>query len=213
MYIGPTAAAHLHAVWEPLRLVWKAQAFRRPQSARVLLSPTQFVVRCDTGPLVRPIQQMFSFGDKPLLDEGWKEVREQIRREPVSRIFNDRPPLRGWRKYFGCPTGPTLGSPMYRQVLARRFAIGYRVDQGMWCQTFENGWPLSDTRLLKDPSPVGLFVAAELDAQWFTGLPFGTRNVEVLAATPYVTVQWHEADDLLPDGPLSIDYIKDAIKG
>lgn len=212
MFISEVATAHRFAVREPLRLVWVAQAFRKPVSATVLLSPTQYVVRCYTGPLVRPIQSMFSFADKPILDEGWHEHRKGIQDEYVHRIMNDLPRLRGWRKRFGCSTGPSLNSPMYPLVLARRFAIGYHVDQGMWCQTFDKGWPQSEPRLLTDPSSVGLLAAAELDAEWFTGLPYGEKEVAGLTAMPNVTIEWHDTDDLLPDGPLSIEHVQDWIK-
>jgi hypothetical protein len=155
---------------------------------------------------------MFSFENAPVIGEGWRELREQITNEYVSRIFNDLPGLRGWRKWFGSSTGPKLNSPMYPLVLARRFAIGYRVDKGMWCQTFEAGWPQSEPCLITDPSPVGLFVAAELDAQWFKGLPFGEKEAAGLAAMPHVTVKCHPTDDLLPDGPLSLDHVREWIK-
>jgi hypothetical protein len=97
---------------------------------------------------------------------------------------------------------------MYPLVLARRFAIGYRVDKGMWCQTFDKGWPQSNPCLLAAPSPVGLLAAAELDAEWFTGLPFGEKDVQALAAMPQVTVEWHPNDDLLPDGPLMVESVR-----
>jgi hypothetical protein len=208
MFIGATETAHRLAVREPLRLVWEAKAFRKPTSAFVLLSPTQYVVRCYTGPLVRPIQQMFSWGDKPVLDEGWQETHDRIVDERTYRILNDLPRLRGWRDRFGSATGPRLSSPMFPLWLAQRFAIGYRVDIGMWCQTFENGWPQSEPRLLTVPSPVGLLAAAQLDAQWFPGLPFNEKDVALLATMPHVTVEWHTSDDLLSDIPLSVETVR-----
>jgi hypothetical protein len=84
--------------------------------------------------------------------------------------------------------------------LARRFSVGYRVDAGMWFQSSEHGWPKAEPCLLTEPSPVGLFVAAELDDTYFTGLPFGPADVAVLEGIPNVTVEWHENDDLFDDG-------------
>ncbi len=208
MFITEPTKAHRFAVREPLRLVWGAKAFRRPVSAFILLSPTQYVVRCYTGPLVRPIQQMFPWGNTPVLDDGWGEPGNRIVNERTYRILNDLSRLRGWRDHFGSSTGPRLNSPMAPVWLAQRFAIGYCVDTGIWCQTFEKGWPQSEPHLLTDPSSVGLLVAAKLDAEWFTGLPFGEKEVAVLAAMPHVTVEWHGTDDLLPDGPLSTESVR-----
>jgi hypothetical protein len=208
MFIGGTKAGHWYAVREPLRLVWQAYAVREPLSASVHLSPTQYLVRCFAGPLVRPIQRMFKFGDTPVLGGGWAEPLGRIRSDRSRRITGAQSPLRGWRDRFGSATGPLLDSPMMPRYLARRFAIGYRVDGGMWCQTFESGWPCSAPALVTDDSPVGMIAAGELDSQWFTGLPFGLDEVAKLDAMEHVSVEWHDRDDILPDGTLSVDTVR-----
>lgn len=197
MFVGGTATAHKYALSEPLRLVWEAKAFRRPQSASILLSPHQYVLRCFTGPLVRPIQKMFSWEGKRILPEGWFEAMRPLSDAWVDSILQDLPRLRGWRKSFGCSTGPRLDSPMYAFLLARRFIIGYRVDDGMWCQTFESGWPQTVPFLVKEPSPVGLLVAAELEKEWFQDLPFSESDAQLPPSRSYANVEWHTQDDLI----------------
>jgi hypothetical protein len=93
---------------------------------------------------------------------------------------------------------PELSSPMPPLSLAHRFVIGYRTDRGMWCQTFAQGWPKTEPFLLREASPVGLLTAAELDPQWFTGLPFGRNERDALPSYPRVELEWHIQDDL-PD--------------
>ncbi len=155
---------------------------------------------------------MFPWGDTPVLDGGWHKPHNHIIDERSYRLFYDLPRLRGWRDRFGSSTGPTLYSPLHPLVLAQRFAIGYRVDRGMWCQTFQNGWPVSTPSRLLVPSSVGLLAAAELDPQWFTGLPFGEKEVAILAGMPHVTVAWHGKDDLLPVGSLLMEIVQDWIQ-
>jgi hypothetical protein len=81
----------------------------------------------------------------------------------------------------------------------------------MWFQSFEHGWPESEPHLLTEPSAVGLFVAAELDATYFTGLPYGPTDVAVLGGIDNVTVEWHETDDLF-DGEMMIDPLSVAVR-
>ncbi len=53
MYIGSQETGHKIAISDVLRLVWQAKAFRHPQSVTIDLSPTQYVVRSECGPLIR----------------------------------------------------------------------------------------------------------------------------------------------------------------
>ncbi|MDQ2731956.1 MAG: hypothetical protein M3Y56_09875 [Armatimonadota bacterium] len=223
LFIDHLQAAHLHAVHETLRLVWLGKVFERAVSATVFLSPTQYVVRCLTGPLLPIIQEFFPFNGERLLSDGWcmpwdvpPEVEESLRR---------RLPKGSW---FGGPTGPWLSSPMNPLYLARRFGICIRTEAGLWSQGFEKGWPESRPFLVDDDSPVGLLAAGELDPEWFTGLPFRADDAERLLSISYenpgsqapgnlpledgiyhfrhVTIEWHSEDDLLgedawfPDG-------------
>ena len=89
---------------------------------------------------------------------------------------------RGWRYCFSGSTGPRLAEPSYASPLARRLIWGLRTDHGLWCQGYDDGWPVNAPFLIDEPSSVGLFVFAHLDPRWFTGLPYDAEDVEQLWA-------------------------------
>jgi hypothetical protein len=53
MWLGPKDQEHLIAIQATLGLVWIAKILRQAQQATVFLSPHQFVIRCESGPLLR----------------------------------------------------------------------------------------------------------------------------------------------------------------
>ena len=71
MYLGDPATAHRLAILQCLRLVWQAKVFRQPKAVKIDLSPTQYIVRVECGPLIRPIQQNFRFGMGQTLGGAW----------------------------------------------------------------------------------------------------------------------------------------------
>lgn len=178
MYISDPAKAHQLAIYNVLRLVWQAKVFRLPKAVYIDLSPTQYIVRVHAGPLIRPIQQIFSFGGHETLFEPWQEEGrayiEKIDREDKERDIERRKwrSRHGWRYSFSGPTGPRLSSPSYPLFLAHRLSWAIRTDKGLWFEAYEHGQPLGRPELLQEPSAVALFVAATLDPKWFTGLPF-----------------------------------------
>lgn len=131
MYIGSQETGHKSTIRDALRLVWQARVFRQPQTVTVDLSPTQYVVRAECGPLIRSVQQIFTFGDGKTLSGPWQEQgkayfsRVVQENEQRSLGFSQRQDRRGWRYCFSGPTGPRLASPTYPFILARSGAWVY----------------------------------------------------------------------------------------
>jgi hypothetical protein len=87
-------------------------------------------------------------------------------------------------------------------LLADRTVVAVRTSSGLWCQSYENGWPTRPPYRIVDAGHTdGLMVAAQLNQAYCPGLPFTPEDVERAipeAARPHVTVEWHPEDDLLP---------------
>lgn len=233
MYIGTQITAHKSAIVDVLRLVWQAKVFRHPQAVTVDLSPTQYIVRAECGPLIRPVQQIFSFGTGETLDETWgQEWRgyfEKISREDEEKgIDSLRQRHRyGWRYCFSGPIGPRLNSPTHPFILAHCGAWGLRTNDGLWCEAYQEGIPVGKPFLLGTPSPIGLFAAAALDPEWFTGLPFTEENARQITQLSHrrydvhakyparplwtpgeIITNWHPQDDLISDKMLTADGLQ-----
>ena len=82
--------------------------------------------------------------------------------------------------------------------------------------------------LINDPSPVGLFVLADLDPLWFTGLPFNAQDVDRLRnasnkqmgldqkykpqpawSTGEIAMNWHESDDLVTEKSMTAEGVRE----
>ena len=234
MYIGSELTGHHLAILDVLRLVWQAKAFQRPRSVTVDLSPNQCVVRAECGPLIKSIQQILSFGTGETLSQPWREelhrYYERICREDEEKgiDFLRQRHRRGWRYCFSGPTGPRLGEPAYPSVLARSLIWGLRTDDGLWCEAYREAIPTGRPFLIDKVTPVGLFVAADLDPQWFKGLPFtedDTHGFMDLSHRRYVshpkyeprplwtagdiTANWHPQNDLVSDEMLTMDGLRE----
>ena len=194
MSIGNLETAHLSAVSMPLALVRKARAFRAPKFCTVHLSPNKYVVRCEAGRLLPAIEDLHTWNGKHILAAGWNLDLDRLRQERHNRFLDERPDFVGWKKYFSGTAGPTLEQPIYPAVLARSFAFAYKTSIGFRGQVFEEGKQPDDPFLLKEDSPVGLLILAELDPRWFTGLPFTPDDVQRLAGLPDVSAVWHDED-------------------
>ena len=236
MYIGDTATAHREAIVECLRLVWQAKVFRRVQSVTIDLSPTQYIVRAQCGPLIRPIQQNFRFGTEKTLGKPWyadgRTYSAKMAREEKERGV-DYPWRRwnsGWRYCFCGPLGPRLDVPTMPSIFAPLLVWGVRTDAGMWCEGWADAIPTSKPFLSEKPSPIGLLAAAHLDARWFTGLPFteeDARWFEGLSQqhqwshpkheprrfwTPgNIIVNWHPKDDLVSERMLTAEGVQELL--
>jgi hypothetical protein len=84
---------------------------------------------------------------------------------------------------------------------AERGVLAIRSGAGLWCQSYEEGWPVNAPFRSELAGDTGLMIAASLTPDWFTGLPFTMEGVERFipdVARSHVELEWHESDDLLP---------------
>lgn len=90
-----------------------------------------------TGPLIRPIQKMHSFGGDETLGEPWGTEEqadfERIVREDKAKgiEFLQQRHRRGWRYCFSGPTGPQLNAVGFLGPFARLLCWGLRTDKGL----------------------------------------------------------------------------------
>ena len=198
MYIGDSETAHLGAIDEVTRLMWMARVCWRPGRCRITLSPSQYLIVGEAGPLVRSIQKMLTFGGQRVLAEKWRE-ESRAYFQPMWKMGRDGGRKLGkgwqnrrWRYTFTGPIGPRLDCPGCHDLLARRFMWGIGTDAGMWCEAYEDGWPVGQPFLVDLPSGTGVFAAGELSAEWFPGLPFDQGDVDRLRALSQqrVKVKW-----------------------
>ena len=236
MYIGSQETGHRLAISDVLRLVWQAKVFRCPQTVKIDLSPTQYVVRAECGPLIRPVQQMFTFGDAETLSAPWQEQGRayfsRVAQEDEQRglAFSQRRERRDWRYCFSGPTGPRLAAPTDPFILAHCGVWGLRTNEGLWCEAYQEGIPIGKPFLLSDPSPIGLLSAAALDPQWFTGLPFTEEEAHSLAGLSHsrfvgrwmhgphpnytrgeIVTRWHPQDDLITERMLTAEGLRELL--
>lgn len=233
MFIGDPETAHRQVFSSLFRFVWQAKVFRQPGRVRIDLSPHQCVFRADVGPLIRPVQEMYSFPGGRVLGETWAEENrayfERLNAEDEARglTWSQQRSRRGWRYCFSGPIGPRLYHLTFTALLAHRFVWGLRINEGLWCQAYERGWPVGQPFLVCDPSPVGLIVIADLDPQWFTGLPYDAEDVAQLQtashkkaglnqrwkpqpawSTGEIMVNRHEQDTLVSEWSLSPEGVR-----
>ena len=225
MYIGSQETGHKLAIRDVPRLVWQAKVFRRPLAVTIDLSPTQYVVRAECGPLIRPVQQIFSFGTGDTLGEHWRDEMRTYREQQETDIHR-----RDWRYCFSGPTGPRLDSLCQSFILACYGVWGLRTNAGLWCEAYQEGVPIGKPFLLSSPSPIGLLSAAALDPQWFTGLPFTEEDAHSFAGLSHsrvvghrmygphpnwtygeIIANWHPHDVLISDRMLTADGLQELL--
>lgn len=222
MYIGSQETGHELAIKTIMRLVWQAKVFRRPGQVTVDLSPTQYIVRAECGPLIRPVQQIFSFGTGETLGEHWlEEMKLHRQQQKTDTLRHD------WRYCFSGPTGPRLAEPSCQFILAQYGAWGLRTNDGLWCEGFREGVPSGKPFLLKEPSPVGLLACASLEPKYFTGLPFTEEDASMFASLSHkrykshpkyeprplwtageIIANWRPDDDLISEKMLTADGVQ-----
>ncbi|MCW3059657.1 MAG: hypothetical protein JWQ02_1478 [Capsulimonas sp.] len=194
MYVGNPDHAHRLALSSVLRLVWLAKIFRNPSVTRIILSPNQFLIRCETGPLIRPVQSLFTWGGGYTLSEPWEEERqtyfERINREDEARGLPDwrYRSNHGWRYCFSGATGPRLFEPSNILWMSKHFAWGLKTDAGLWCETYEAQWPVSKPFLVPGESKYGIFAMGNLDPERCSGLPYDAEDVAQLTSASRIRV-------------------------
>jgi hypothetical protein len=199
MYIGGLQSAHYTALFQPLNLCLRAQAFESLKNISVHLSPTQYVVIANCGPLVCEIEEMFQWReDAHDIADGWHDKMREISHKCAADFLKNGVRADGWLGEFSSSTGTGLDGPIIPGILAYRLVVSYRVSHGYWCQGYTNGWPTPRPFVFEKKSSVGLVAAASLDPEWFTGLPFVRDRAHEILAKSGVAIKWHDADDMIP---------------
>jgi hypothetical protein len=170
--------------------IWKLKSFSTPSQAFLVVSPYQYHLRVEAGPLVAPLQRLIDWEHCDNLDRAIGAAHKEIvtfRAPEADQFVTSR---------------DSFVDFVAALFLADRSVLAIRTDAGHWCQSYEHGWPKMPPFLLKDAAPsVGLMVAASLSPRWFPDLPFTLEAVEQAIpeiARPHVTVEWHAEDDLVP---------------
>jgi hypothetical protein len=186
MHVGNVHTAHHLPISSALGLMWRAKAFRNPGVSHVILSPTQFLIRCEAGPLIRPIQSLYTFGGGHTLGEPWRAEGqpyfERLNREDKAKglTWSRHRCRRGWRYCFSGPTGPRLAEPSSLWPMAKRLTWGVKTNEGLWCETYEDQRPVAKPFLIPQTSKYGVFVMGDLDPALCTGLPYTQWEVTKL---------------------------------
>ncbi len=234
MYLGSEQYGHLVAIKEALALVWIAKVFRAPQKATVFLSPNQFVVLCETRPLLKELNRVLSWENKQILTDGWAEELNEY--TGFGKTLGHG--LRGWKHYYFSRTGPRIYYLDSLSLFSRRLCLAIKTDEGYWYQTFLHGFPQSEPSLIQKKSSVGLLLAVSLDSEWCklpitdeeakTVLSFhhnathfrkvqmgsghGGSNITTVVKTrditfPNTIIQSHKEDDLVSETSVPSDEI------
>lgn len=193
---GPLERAHLSpALTAPCYRIFEFRHFGKPRGGTLRVAPHQYHLRFHADP--------------PQLDEDaridWENSDDllltllQVRtRERCRGVFS--------------PWGPgSFAIPRYDYdlpaatlYLADRGALAIGSRQGLWCQAYENGWPVTPPCLAENGCGIALMVAAALSPRWFTGLPYTREAVEETVPSwirRQVAIEWHDEDDLVPACP------------
>ena len=200
MFVADQSLGHLYAIGEPLRLVWEAEAFYKPEMATVTVSPSQYQVVCNTGPLKRSIARLVQWSNAETVIEAAAEAMLKVR---IDRRYL-------WQKKFKEATGPTLFSPMMPLYLADLFSIAIKTTSGYWCQSFKDGWPIAPPFLIDIKCRVGILVVGSLSDTHFTGLPFSESSVAYYLQERFnqlINIEWLYSDTLMDNVSLTPDNI------
>jgi hypothetical protein len=194
MILGALDMAHLTlGIHRPLRLMYDKPTFENPESALLRVSPSQVHCMCESGPLSSQIEHLIDWGEWDVLLQAFRQIHRELHRGPGT-----------WALPFCEPTFH-FDQAAYIVTFAERGAVAIRTSAGLWCQSYERGWPTTPPFLVQDAgSRVGLMVVAALSPDWFPGLPFTRQAVEKAIpdyAQPYVRLEWHPEDDLVPECP------------
>jgi hypothetical protein len=177
-----------------LKAVWQLKALSRPSRALLRVSPHQYHLRIEAGPLAGPVQRLIAWEKCDNLDWEIGLAHTRIVRSMAPEAHQYVTSTMSFHDF----TAPF--------ILADRSALAIRADAGLWCQTYEGGWPKTPPFLLTDAAPsLGLMVAAALSPHWYPDLPYTREAVERVlpeGAWPHVMLEWHPEDDLLPACPV-----------
>jgi hypothetical protein len=187
-YIGNEANAHLSLLERSLRLFWGG-VFLAAEAVRLVVSPTQFWMSCDSGPLISQLDGLLTRKESDNVIETLRIAANRVRDESI-----DGP---DWPQ---CLRYVPLFSPACALLLADRGVFGIRLRAGLWCQAYRRGSPQSPPQMVEPESSVGLVVVAALSPRWFHGLPYTLESVRrALVGTdfPAPQLEYRGADDLI----------------
>lgn len=192
MFIGSQSSGHLgRSIRDVLRLTFEKEGFLDVKGATVVVSPHASHTRVSSGPVDPRIERLIDWGTCDILLQGLSQAATRISE------CEERWAANLYESTFG------LISCACALYLADRGALGWRTSMGLWVQSYEHGWPVTPPFLVEDAGEsVGLMVAATLSPRWFQGLPFTAEDVQQAipeVARPYVTVEWHPQDDVVPE--------------
>lgn len=222
--VGLGEGGHHLVIREILRMVWVAGILRHTKHVTVHLSPTQFQVLVESGPLLRPIQKRLTVANKYTLLAGWDD---EIRAIPRTNFRNDH-----WTYAFFGPIGPRFSFLEVHGFFSHQSFFGVRFEDRFWGQLLKDSYPTATPSPLEVEPSLGLVIAAHLDSTWFTGLPFRSEEAQTLQyystdtsylykdkrtgelkfvqrrhqrMFPETTVVWHERDDLFSSEEQTLD--------
>ncbi len=217
MYLGSAEGDHRWPIRSILRLVWNFRIFRHARHVTIHLSPTQYVVLVESGPLIRPIQRLLTCQNQYVLTDGWDSAVSQYARQC------ERP--RDWRYAWTGPTGPQFAGMLAPDIFSHRFFVGVRFETEFWGQILKTGRPISPPTTLELPASIGFVAAAHLHKDWYKRLPFALEDITALLGNvsdtsylrtnkttgkcefvhrrlvlqfPHTTIVLHAEDDLFP---------------
>jgi hypothetical protein len=186
IYVGAPLDAHLEALRGALDFVVVARPFRQPLSVQLVCSPTQYLVRCSAGLLLKRIERSVNWNSDRMLAD----------------LLGD--------PYFYRTGGSCTLQATHPLPLAERFFVGIASKSGFRHQTYREGWPTTDVLFLERNSPFSFVIAGQLTSQWFTGLPFTLPDVEAIIAeypSVHVTCEMRSSDDILPENVDSMEEL------
>jgi hypothetical protein len=165
MYLGDMEEAHISPIRRILRLVWRFGILRHPVHAHVTLAPEQYTVALESGPLIRPLQQLLACREQYVLFDNWDKA---VTADCFNHSWRGRS---SWRRAWVGAAG--LGFyPAFLPEFSHRFSFGVRFEEGFWYQEFASGYPVSLPAIIEMPESIGLVVGAHLDRSSFPRLPY-----------------------------------------
>jgi hypothetical protein len=175
-----------------LRAIFEKKLFGEPFHGTVDLSPTQYCIRCEAGSLHTELAAGIDWQTcDNLLYELPRSLSEGgIQDGHLKHALSD--PTFHW----SCFTLPLH--------LADRGVLAVRVAGTLWCQTFQNGWPVVPPFTVEGNQSLSLLIAAALTPEYYPTLPFTLEAAQTSlppAARGHVTLQWHPEEELLPRCP------------
>jgi hypothetical protein len=191
MFQGDMVTGHLTmGIRAPLELLYEMRGFEEPQRAIIAVSPAQYHVKCASGPLIYELDRLVEWDQCDSLFGAIIQSTRKLGEIPEAWV----------RRFYG----PTHCWAAFTSLLflAPRGAMAIRTGDGLWCQIYEQGWPKTPPFRVKGADiSTGLMITAALSREWCSDLPYTLEAAERIipkAARPFVRVEWHPKDDLLP---------------